>query len=333
MKTSLNIFLILLLFSSCNKINFRTGSFPEVATNLNRVNSIYDEMNSDIPMINQNLAILYSSNSASKGQQFNIEGSLIIFNWDQENGILSQGAIDGVSSVLSNLKSWVKNTETESNERGPYSFFDDQNVQLLLFSRDNVEGIYSIYAEPEKANSSPKTRTNQNFQIFEGSASEMYPSFYGKNFLKGADINSQGKPEKMLFSSDKDGAFDIYELGIPSNVSVMNYLNDSAPKSPTKISINSSDNDHMPFIYGDMLVFASDRPGGLGGYDLYYAFKIASGWSDPVNFGPSINSAQDEYRPVVSDHPDFSNRLMIFSSNRPGGLGGFDLYYVGIPKF
>jgi len=290
-------------------------------------------MNSDIPMINQNLAILYSSNSASKGQQFNIEGSLIIFNWDQENGILSQGAIDGVSSVLSNLKSWVKNTETESNERGPYSFFDDQNVQLLLFSRDNVEGIYSIYAEPEKANSSPKTRTNQNFQIFEGSASEMYPSFYGKNFLKGADINSQGKPEKMLFSSDKDGAFDIYELGIPSNVSVMNYLNDSAPKSPTKISINSSDNDHMPFIYGDMLVFASDRPGGLGGYDLYYAFKIASGWSDPVNFGPSINSAQDEYRPVVSDHPDFSNRLMIFSSNRPGGLGGFDLYYVGIPKF
>ncbi|WP_075350432.1 PD40 domain-containing protein [Algoriphagus marinus] len=79
--------------------------------------------------------------------------------------------------------------------------------------------------------------------------------------------------------------------------------------------------------------FASDRPGGLGGFDLYYSFKTASGWSDPVNFGPSINSAQDEYRPVVSDHPDFSNRLMIFSSNRPGGLGGFDLYYVGILKF
>jgi hypothetical protein len=81
-----------------------------------------------------------------------------------------------------------------------------------------------------------------------------------------------------------------------------------------------------------LLVFSSDRPGGFGGYDLYYSQKTSNGWTEPVNFGPKINSEFDEYRPVVSDHPDFANRLMIFSSNRPGGLGGFDLYFVGIPK-
>lgn len=89
----------------------------------------------------------------------------------------------------------------------------------------------------------------------------------------------------------------------------------------------------MPFVYGDLLVFSSDRPGGFGGYDLYYSQKTANGWTVPINFGPKINSEFDEYRPVVSEQPEFSNRLMIFSSNRPGGLGGFDLYFVGIPKF
>lgn len=82
-----------------------------------------------------------------------------------------------------------------------------------------------------------------------------------------------------------------------------------------------------------MLVFSSDRPGGLGGYDLYYSFKTGEGWTEPENFGPSVNSEYDEFWPVVSDSWEFSNQLMIFSSNRPGGLGGFDLYFTGIPKF
>ncbi len=88
----------------------------------------------------------------------------------------------------------------------------------------------------------------------------------------------------------------------------------------------------IPFVLGDKLVFASDRLGGLGGYDLYYAMKTADGWSNPINFGHPINSELDEYRPVVSSAYWFLNNLMIFSSNRPGGKGGFDLYYVGVPK-
>ncbi|MEP1955332.1 MAG: hypothetical protein ABJJ26_10395, partial [Algoriphagus sp.] len=146
-------------------------------------------------------------------------------------------------------------------------------------------------------------------------------------------ISSQGKPEKFLMSSDREGVFDIYELDLPSDISPLDYLLGTSAKPFLKISINSTANDHMPFVYGDLLVFASDRAGGYGGYDLYYSFKTDSGWSEPVNFGPNINSDKDEYRPIVSENPGFSNRLMIFSSNRPGGLGGFDLYYVGIPKF
>ena len=56
-------------------------------------------------------------------------------------------------------------------------------------------------------------------------------------------------------------------------------------------------------------------------------------WSEPMNFGKEINTSSDEFRPVIAEINEFDNRLMVFSSNRPGGMGGFDLYYLGIPKF
>ncbi|WP_332911682.1 hypothetical protein [Algoriphagus boritolerans] len=143
------------------------------------------------------------------------------------------------------------------------------------------------------------------------SANEMYPCFYGEGFVKGMETTS-ARPEMMVFTSDKDGQFDIYEADLPTNQSVLHFLLSSNSKTVRKLSLNTSSNDHMPFVYGDLLVFSSDRPGGFGGYDLYYSQKTANEWSEPVNFGPKINSEFDEYRPVVSDYPEFSNRLMIF---------------------
>jgi hypothetical protein len=331
MKKTIIFALIVLLIQSCNKDRFNTGIFPEEATNLSVVNSNLDDINSDIPTINHEFKLVFSSNrQGSQPNHFNLVESNLVFYWDKSEGFLR---VDKGNTLFdNNLRDWVRKTETPFNEKGPYTFNDTDNSKVLLFSRDNDQGIYSIYAEPEKSLGTPNTRTTQSFQIFEESASEMYPCFYGEDYLKGADIASQGKPEKFLMSSDRDGVFDIYELDLPSNSAPLEFLFGDTSKTPSKISINSTANDHMPFVYGGMLVFASDRAGGFGGYDLYYSMKTGSGWSDPVNFGPNINSAQDEYRPIVSDHRSFSNRLMIFSSNRPGGLGGFDLYYLGIPK-
>jgi hypothetical protein len=80
------------------------------------------------------------------------------------------------------------------------------------------------------------------------------------------------------------------------------------------------------------MVFTSNRPGGYGGYDLYYSKFDGQSWSEPVNFGEDINTEYDEFRPVALQVFDFKNDVMLFSSDRPGGKGGFDLYYVGIDK-
>ena len=81
------------------------------------------------------------------------------------------------------------------------------------------------------------------------------------------------------------------------------------------------------------MVFTSDREGGQGGFDLYYSRLVNGTWTEPVNFGPEINTEYDEYRPIVVPFEAISNYLMIFSSDRPGGLGGFDLYIVKAGSF
>jgi hypothetical protein len=69
---------------------------------------------------------------------------------------------------------------------------------------------------------------------------------------------------------------------------------------------------------GTEIIFASRRAGGFGGFDLWRAQKIASGWSDPQNLGPGVNAAADENRPALS--PD--ERELWFDAPSQRGLPG-----------
>ncbi len=321
-----------LICFGCNSQKLKTGQFPEEPVNLGEINSPYDDINSDIPFISHQVPLVFSTNRANpQTRDFNLTVSFIDFNWDKSEGVLRVYPSNTLfDSDFESFRDMVRRTESSTNEKGPYSFFDSPSDRLLLYSRE-VDGVYSIFVEPERVDFSD--RMIQSFRMKKGDSHEMYPSFYGKEFVKGAEATFNGRPELMLFSSNQDGQFDIYEANVPSSQSVLLFLLKSDPKTIRKLSLNTNSNDHMPFVFGDLLVFASDRPGGYGGYDLYFSKKTVSGWSEPVNLGPQINSAYDEYRPVVSSHPEFTNQLMIFSSNRPGGMGGFDLYFVGIEKF
>jgi hypothetical protein len=69
------------------------------------------------------------------------------------------------------------------------------------------------------------------------------------------------------------------------------------------------------------LVFCSELPGGYGGMDLYACYLKEGTWSAPVNLGPKINSPSHEVFPFISDRG-----MLYFSSARPGGSGGLDIY-------
>ena len=74
---------------------------------------------------------------------------------------------------------------------------------------------------------------------------------------------------------------------------------------------------------GETMVFVSDIPGGYGGKDLYITSydKREKTWSEPVNLGSDVNTADDEMFPFVRD-----NGELYFASNGHPGMGGLDVF-------
>ncbi len=90
-------------------------------------------------------------------------------------------------------------------------------------------------------------------------------------------------------------------------------------------SINSPFWESQPSISADgrSLYFSSNRPGGIGGKDIWVSVKDASGkWTKPVCLDTTINTKADEKAPYI--HPD--NHTLYFTSSGHTGMGGLDLF-------
>ncbi|MFT5777301.1 MAG: tetratricopeptide (TPR) repeat protein [Crocinitomicaceae bacterium] len=72
----------------------------------------------------------------------------------------------------------------------------------------------------------------------------------------------------------------------------------------------------------DLFFFVSDRPGGLGGRDIYYVKLAADGtWGSPINLGPNVNGPNDDDAPFIA----VDNHTLYFATNDERSIGGFDI--------
>ncbi|MEQ9423859.1 MAG: OmpA family protein [Cyclobacteriaceae bacterium] len=99
-----------------------------------------------------------------------------------------------------------------------------------------------------------------------------------------------------------------------------------------KVNYPNSQVQH-PYITqnGDTLFFASDRPGGEGGMDLWMSIKgFGETWSPAINLGEAINTSEDEIAPYFSS----TLRALVFASKGHIGYGGYDFHIAkGISFF
>jgi hypothetical protein len=93
----------------------------------------------------------------------------------------------------------------------------------------------------------------------------------------------------------------------------------------TELNSPASANNFSPTLSEDELyvVFASDRPGGAGGFDLYDARRtsVTGAWSTPQAI-PGLNSPENDHQP----HLSYNGLELFFVSTRPGGQGVSDVY-------
>ena len=76
---------------------------------------------------------------------------------------------------------------------------------------------------------------------------------------------------------------------------------------------------------GKRLYFASDKPEGYGGSDIYYCQWKGYYWDEPVNVGPVINTSGNEAYPFVNPAGE-----LLFASDGHPGLGGRDIFFSRI---
>jgi WD40-like Beta Propeller Repeat len=131
-------------------------------------------------------------------------------------------------------------------------------------------------------------------------------------------ISSNGN--RLTFQSDRPGGLGGMDIWVSEKVDGvwLEPVNMGAP-------INSPYNDHCLYYIGpdeNSAYLTSTRPGGYGGNDIYIVHKVAGIWQEPINLGANVNSAYSDHHGMAS--PDGNS--IYFTSDRPGGLGGEDIY-------
>jgi outer membrane protein OmpA-like peptidoglycan-associated protein len=223
--------------------------------------------------------------------------------------------IDGYGN-LSSPEPFAPKLKTAYHD-GPVSF--DQKKGIIYFTRNNfVRGKTS------------KSREGVvNLKIFIGKLENGEWKLTG-NFRFNSDEYSVGHPSidkegsVLYFASDMPGGYgksDIY-FSVFSNGQWSKPFN-LGPK------INTEGNEFFPFISNDgVLYFSSDGHGGLGALDIYFSVPERGVFNSIQNVGYPVNSAKDDFGIAL----DSTGMKGYFASNRPGGKGNDDLYFVKIKR-
>ncbi len=167
-------------------------------------------------------------------------------------------------------------------------------------------------------------------------SNERYLSLYQVNPSKNAEVATFDLPRSkfhdgpLTFFADGKKYFVTKNNSSPnSNTSFLKLFmvegDDSQNESLKEMPFNgdSFSTGHPTTLDGSSVIFASNRPGGYGGSDLYISFYQSGQWSSPENLGDKINTTGDELFPFIS-----KTRQLYFASDGHVGLGGLDIFKI-----
>lgn len=150
----------------------------------------------------------------------------------------------------------------------------------------------------------------------------------------GSNINSKAQEylpaltadeRKLIFTRRNNNNEDFYRSSKENNSAQWSY------SIPLRGAINTDQNEGSQSVSPDgrYLFFAGcNRADGFGRCDIYMSTRVGEEWSAAVNLGQPINTGAWESQPSISA----DGNTLYFVSNRPGGMGGLDLWKSELQK-
>lgn len=198
---------------------------------------------------------------------------------------------------------------------GPVSFSADGNIFYFTQLEETPVGSTRMYVEKAYQSELQNGKWSAPTEVSFNSRNNRYNV---------TQIVANANNTIAYFSSDMAGGFggmDLYMVRKSEN-------GHWSPPTNLGPAVNTAGDELYPKVHSDeTLYFSSDGHGGIGGLDIYSSSLKADGrWTTPYNMGVPINSAVDDHSLCL----EFDKELGYFSSNRRGGVGGFDIYQVDV---
>ncbi|MBR1626862.1 MAG: PD40 domain-containing protein [Bacteroidales bacterium] len=159
--------------------------------------------------------------------------------------------------------------------------------------------------------------------------------FYDKGFIAPDPFNNQFPLSGVSITADNNYIFFSVKNNTEDNKSWDIYYCeriDDYFSNAKSININTTASDEFsPSVSadGNLLYFVSDRPGGKGGYDIWFCKRTGKDtWSEPENLGRNVNTFGNETYPFIAA----DNSHLYFLSNGRRTLGGNDIFVYDIKK-
>ena len=200
----------------------------------------------------------------------------------------------------------------------------DNNYTNEIFAVSYENGI--IYSSDRRTHilvSRVDTTHQQLFHLFYVSQKDSNKWSFPRLFSKNLPINAHQGPFSIS-ANGKEMYYSIYdETGqrIYMATKSGNNWGNLRPFAHNRPNCTTTHPSLSPD--GKRLFFASNMPGGFGGFDIYVCEWTTRGWGPPKNLGPEVNTSGNELYPFIQ-----GNGELFFSSSAHDSMGGLDIFSV-----
>jgi tetratricopeptide (TPR) repeat protein/cell division septation protein DedD len=201
---------------------------------------------------------------------------------------------------------------SDAEEFAPFAVTGD-----YLYFSSSMGGKARVYSSQRQGNKWAKASSPGNFPVITNGQ------------YSNASLSPDG--QRMYFTiCNNDKGWERLNTRCEIFVTKKNGVNWSQPERlPDYINMKGVNTTHPFSVYRagqEILYFTSNRDGGRGGLDIWFATRdLGSEGNDfafPVNLGPSVNTLGDEISPFY----DSDEEAIYFASNGQVSIGGFDIY-------